>query len=154
MKTITVAVLLLLSIATSAQQLRIKKGEIYNANLEKLDTRQVRFLLAKHPDLLKKYDAYRNKSTFGGIFLGAGVGLLATDLALGLMTDTQYPTVATYIGGAMTVASIPILMGRKNKLETAIEGYNKQIANGDSSFEIDQINFVANQNGAGIQLTF
>ncbi len=154
MTKIATLLLLLLSIAASAQQLRIKKGNIYNSNLEKLDARQVRFLLANEPELLKNYNAYHDKSIWGGLLLGAGAGLLVTDLAIGLSADASYPSVATYIGGALTAVSIPILIGRKKKLETVVEEFNRFKSTSATGLKLDTVNIVANQNGFGIRASF
>lgn len=154
MRSFFTAIVLLFSITINAQQLRIKNGEIYDYTRGKLDKRQVRFLLADKPELAKKYYAYNKKSTGGGILLGAGAGLVMADLIIGLTTDTKYPTVITYIGAPLLAASIPILIGRRKKLEAVVEGYNRDARTTDTGFGIDQINLVINQNGAGLRLQF
>ena len=103
------------------------------------------------------YIKAKNKSVFGGLLLGLGSVFIVSDAVKAIVTtDAKYPTVMSYIGGGLVVASIPVLSGKNKKMQEAIDSYNsglKTTSELDNNFEAS-INLVANQNGVGLRLSF
>lgn len=137
-----------------SQQLTYKNGRVFNSENKKLSPTEVREILDNTPQQLYLYNTGRTKATAGGVFLGLGAGLMIADIAGGASADRVYPGAATYIGVAFLVVSIPILIGNKAKVKSAIDGYNKSLTNNSTSFVIEKINFISNNNGVGMQVSF
>jgi len=137
-----------------AQQLNYQKGHIYNSENKKLTNSQVIELLNSQPELVAQFNAGRTKKTVGTILLAAGIGFIVGDLASGATQDITYPTAFTYVGIASIIISIPVKIGYTNKIKSAVEGYNKQVASEATNFKLESTRLYANQNGLGILLTF
>lgn len=146
--------ILITTTATFCQQLAYKKSCIFNSKNEKLATKEVRELLAPHPELLSEYNSGITKTNVGGFLLGFGLGAIVGDLLVGATQDIEYPTVFTYLGIASAVISIPVLSGRSKKIKSAIEGYNQSLQGKKSTFTIEKINILTNQNGIGLRASF
>jgi hypothetical protein len=154
MKRIALLLMLVFTTISFAQQLRYKSGSIYDSNLNKLNGKEMRELLATKPGLLNFYNAGQSKKNVGGFMLGFGSGLMIGDLLLSLTSTSEYPSAITYVGATIALVSIPIISGYKKKLKTVVDDYNKQIVSNDPFIDIDQVSLIATQNGAGLRITF
>ncbi len=141
------------SFAAHSQQLRYESdSKIFDSKRQRLSVRQIQNLLADEPQLLKNYNSARQKKTISGIMLGSGIGLVGADLALALTTDHNYPSAITYAGVALVAVAIPLSIGNSKKIRNVVTDYNN-LPKKDSTFKIDEINFVFNQYGAGFQIS-
>ncbi|QBZ98331.1 hypothetical protein [Flavobacterium sangjuense] len=136
---------------TTSVELKLEKGKIYQNN-EQIPSYQVKKILASNLHALHLYKQAKSKEGIGATLLGLGVTLSVIDLAVGLFSDTKYPTALTYAGVGMVAVSIPVLSGRSKKIEEAVKSYNDGLKN-TGSVDFD-LNAVANQNGVGIQIKF
>lgn len=145
MKKIIAALFLMTSLASFSQQLTYKSGgTVYNADNKKLSSDEVRVLLSNNNEALALYNAGRNKKTWGNVLFYGGLGLITTNLIVGLNSDNTttsypgngyYPSVksertnmtAAIIGGAMVIASIPIKIGYPKKIKSALGLYNNSL---------------------------
>lgn len=149
-------------------------GNILNSENQKISPDQVRELLKGNEKLLAEYNAGRTKKTVGNIMLYGGLGMVAFDLGRvafdnafsdgfstiiaagtsGSGTATSgrraKPSIATYIGIASFVASIPIKIGFSNKIENVVSDYNNQLTTG---FNKPKLDLITNSNGIGFRLT-
>jgi hypothetical protein len=153
MKKLVLVVLFFVTNVMFSQQITLDKGK-YFVNGQQISTRETRQLLLTDYKATRLFQKAKSKGEIGGLFLGAGIAMTVTDLAIGLFSDAKYPTAITYAGLATMAISIPILSGRSKKIKEAIDSYN-QTAKQLGSIDYD-INYqiVANQNGIGIQLNF
>ena len=155
LKFILIVLLLVNTSLTYGQSLTLKSGgNIIDSNNQKLTPTEIRALLNNKPELLNEYNAGRTKKTVGNLLMGAGIGFIVGDLASGATQDITYPTAFTYIGMLALVVAIPVKIGYSNKIKTAVDGYNKQVAVQDSDFKIKSSSIFANQDGLGILFTF
>jgi hypothetical protein len=155
LKSILIIFLLVNASLTYCQTLTLKSGgTITDSNNHKLTPTEVRALLNNQPELLNEYNAGRTKKTVGNLLMSAGIGFIVGDLASGATQDITYPTAFTYIGILALVVAIPVKIGYSNKIKTAVDGYNKQVAIKDSNFKIESSSVFANQDGLGILFTF
>ena len=115
---------------------------------------QMKKVLAANLHSIKLYKEAKSKESIGGLLLGLGITLSVVDFAVGVFSDVKYPTALTYVGVGSIAVSIPILCGRRKKMEEAVKSYNDELKNTTSS-DIDfDLNALANQNGVGIQIKF
>ncbi len=160
------------SVQSFSQNLIYKSnGNILNSENQKISPDQVRELLKNNQKLLADYNAGRSKKTAGNILLIGGLGLLTADLIHGatasgisttstgggyynIQSEKTYPTALTYIGIAALIIAIPVKIGFSNKIKNVVSDYNNGLKTGNSGFKIQKTEFVTNQNGAGIRLTF
>lgn len=155
MKKIIFIALILFTSVIYAQQLVYKSGgKILDSNNIELSETQVRVLFENHPNMLNSYNLGKSNKKFGNIFIGVGAGLLVGDLAIGLTTDTLYPTAVTYAGIASVLISFIIKSGSTENIKKAVIDYNNQLIKKNSAFKIERIEFTSNQNSIGIQLIF
>ncbi|ESU26612.1 hypothetical protein FLJC2902T_25860 [Flavobacterium limnosediminis JC2902] len=150
-KTLTLFCLFLLT-AVSAQQITMEKGKFFK-NGEQISSWETKQLMITNPEAYKHFKSAKTKEGFGGFLLGLGIGLTIGDIVKGAVSDTDYPSGFTYVGASCIVASIPVLSGRKKKLETALEIYNKGLQPTANTIDFD-LNILANANGYGLQITF
>jgi hypothetical protein len=153
MKKLIIVFTILLSIASFSQEIVKEKGRYY-VNGKQISTRETRQLLASNLHASTLFKSGKRKESTGGLLLGFGGALVTVDLAIGLFSDAKYPSVATYVGVASLIASIPVLSGKNKKLKEAIDTYNKEakkLGYNDSDLEL---NIIANQNGYGLQFRF
>lgn len=136
---------------TAPSPLKFERGKIYQ-NGEQVPSYQVKKILASNLHSLKLYKQAKSKETLGATLLGLGITLSVVDLAVGLFSDVKYPTALTYVGVGMATVSIPVLSGKRKKVEEAVKSYNDGLKN-TTSLDFD-LNAVANQNGIGIQIKF
>lgn len=120
---------------------------------KKLKNREVLELPQFNTVALELYQEVRNKTIIGGILLGLGIGLTASDVMYGASADVQYPTPLTYVGLAATVLSITVFCGKSKKLNKSIEHYNKNLKTVGNTGSYD-IQLTANSNGIGFKLSF
>jgi hypothetical protein len=77
-------------------------GKITDANANAISQAQVQLLLKDNETLLRSYVAAKSKQSVGNIMLYSGLGIVATDVIVGAVSDTTYPTFFTFIGGITT----------------------------------------------------
>ena len=163
MKNIILALTLLLGLTAFSQgltlgkeipkEVKYERGRFYIDGTQ-IPSYQMKKIFATNLHSVKLYREAKSKESLGGLLLGLGITLSVVDFAVGVFSDAKYPTVLTYAGAGCIVASIPILSGRKKKVEEAVKSYNDGLKN-TSSVEADfGLNAVANQNGVGIQIRF
>lgn len=153
MKKLIILFTLFLSAKAISQEITIEKNHFLLEG-KQISAKEVKTLLASNTEALALYKSSRTKGSVGGFLLGFGGGLVVADLIGGALADVKYPTVATYVGLASLVTSIPVLSGRTKKLNDALALYNeglKKSATNDSNFEL---NIIANQSGYGLQFQF
>ncbi|HEX8268981.1 MAG TPA: hypothetical protein VF581_03740 [Flavobacterium sp.] len=155
MKHLFLFAMLLLATASFSQQLTYKSGgRIYNSNMDEMNAKEMRALLASKPGLLNYYNSGQSKKNIGGFALGFGGGLMIGDLVVALTTTSEYPSIGTYIGAGTALASIPIMSGYSKKLKKVVDDYNKEVAGIEPRNGIDEFAIVASKNGTGIRITF
>lgn len=165
MKKLFVIGLFLISVATFAQrrgvepkvipagqEIELKDNKFY-INNEQIPSYEIKnYLKANDFKAYSLFNKSKNKSVLGGFFLGLGSALIIGDAVKGAVSDADYPTAMTYIGGGLVGTSIFVLNGKKQKMRDAIDMYNnglKTISQTETT-----IDFVANNNGVGLRLTF
>ncbi|MGL2963508.1 hypothetical protein ACSVH2_06775 [Flavobacterium sp. RSB2_4_14] len=154
MKKIIILVFLISSLLTFSQQITYTKGKFYVKG-EQISTRETQKLLATNVKSATLFKQAKSKESLGGFLLGFGIGLTVGDLAIGLFSDKDYPSALTYVGVSSIAVSIPILSGRKKKIEEAIDIYNKENPNNTLGFHNKySVNAITNQNGLGFQINF
>jgi hypothetical protein len=169
-KSITILFFTLLSMVCYSQQLTYKSGGcVYNAANQKVAPVEVRNLLANNAEALSLYNAGRNKKTWGNVLFYGGLGLVATNLVIGMNTDNTtvsysgngyYPSAksertnmtAAAIGGALIIASIPIKIGYPKKIKAALNSYNSGVA--DNNKTGTETTLVAGISQIGLKITF
>jgi hypothetical protein len=140
---------------TFAQKLNYAgNGNILDSNSNKLTPEQVEILLKDNDDLLRSYVAGRSKKSVGNIMLYGGLGLIATDLLIGATADKEYPTFFTIIGGITTLIAIPVKMGYSKKIKNVINDYNAKNGFTYKSTSDAKLDFISNNAGLGMRLTF
>jgi hypothetical protein len=122
-------------------------GTILNSENQRILPAAVRAMLANNEKLLSDY-AGRRKKTIGNIMLYGGMGIVIYDLGT-VIIDNAFadvfsklvatgltgseggqsgrrakPSVATYIGLASFVTSIPIKIGFSEKIKNVVSEYN------------------------------
>ena len=155
MKKIISIICLLFVVTAFSQQIRMEKGKFYVKG-EQISSRGTKQILAANPEALSLFKAGKNKESFGGFLIGFGSAMVVGDLVVGLVSDSEYPSAMSYIGGASVVAAIPVLSGKNKKIKQGIDLYNKGVENtlGDSTKPGVNLNIVANHYGYGIQIAF
>lgn len=152
MKKIITIIAFVFSFTNYAQEINFEKGKFYEDGTQ-ISSRDARTLLESNVEALNLFKASKNKESIGGFLIGFGGTLIIADLVKGLVSDAEYPTAATYIGIGSLAISIPILSGRKQKMQKAIDLYNSGL--GTTGFNDDfQLDFVSNNNGFGLKLSF
>jgi hypothetical protein len=151
MKYFLTFILFSLSYSVFSQEIEVLNNHFY-INGEKISNKELAYKF-KNSDYTaySNFKAYKNKSAFGGFLLGFGGGLILADAIVGVSTWTTYPSALTYVGAATAVASIPVLTGRKKKLNKAIKAYNDAISNNVTQNDYE-INFISNSKGIGLQI--
>lgn len=170
MKQIITCLFLTLSLTAFSQQLTYKSGgTVYNAENKRLSSDEVRQLLANNSEALSLYNAGRSKKTWGNVLFYGGIGLVATNLIIGMNTDNSttsypgngyYPSVkseptnmtAAIIGGALIVASIPIKIGFPKKIKSALSKYNDGLVNNYKP--APKTTLLASTNQIGLRIEF
>lgn len=154
MKKVIVLGLLFFTTAIFSQQITYKKGKFYIKG-EQISSRETRELLATNVKSATLFKQAKSKEGLGGFVLGLGIGLTVGDLAIGLFSDKKYPSGLTYAGIGAIAVSIPILSGRKKRIEEAIMEYNKDHQNNTLVFKNSfSVSAIGNQNGLGLQIKF
>lgn len=147
---LTLLCFFLLTVA-SAQEIKMERGKFYQNGVQ-ISSYETKNLLKSNNEAYTYFKSAKTKEGVGGFLLGLGIGLTVGDLVKGLVSDADYPSGFTYVGAGCIAASIPVLSGRKKRLEKAIELYNNGLkATGSSDFNM---NILANSNGYGLQITF
>lgn len=135
-----------------AQQLTREGGRFFRDG-QQISTRETKQLLVSNPDAYSLFKKAKNKESIGGFLIGLGGALVVADVVVGLVSDVQYPTAATYIGGAALITAIPVLSGKNKKTDQALDLYNSGPKKLGARSQIE-LNAVANQRGYGLQLRF
>jgi hypothetical protein len=168
-KSITIA-FLMLSFAGFSQQLTYGSGgTVYNEDHLKLSPNLVRQFLVNDKEALKLYDAGRSKKTWGNVFFYGGLGLIVTNVAMGLNEDIgdtktssngyvtsveskQTSFTAGIIGGALLIASIPIKVGYPKKIKAALAKHNSSVASNERF--VPKTTLLASVNQIGVRIEF
>jgi hypothetical protein len=144
-------VLLLFSVLASAQQLQYLRGASFSYNGEKLDARQLEFLLSKTPALSDRFDTAKTKRDIGNVLYVTGAVLAGGSLVMGLTSDHFSPAAAIAGGGAILLA-IPIKAGFRKRMQDIASAYNQKI--GASALRLDTFTLCAGKNSIGCKVTF
>lgn len=171
MKKLCTTFFLMVSLVSFSQQLTYKSGgAVYSAENKKLSTAEVRNLLSNNKEALLLYNLGRNKKTWGNVLFYGGLGLITTNVVVGMTTDntsvssynSSYgsPSIssertdmtAAIVGGALLVASIPIKIGYSKKIKTAITKYNDGLA--ENYIPSTKIMLIASANQLGFKVEF
>lgn len=139
----------------SKPPIKYESGKFY-ANGNQISSREARALFATNVKSATLFKQAKSKEGLGGFLLGFGIGLTVGDLAIGLFSDKKYPSALTYVGVGSMAVSIPVLSGRKRRIEEAVKSYNadrteEKLGANKNTFEL---NAVTSQNGFGLQLKF
>jgi len=154
MKNIITLTLLLFSLLSFSQQITYERGKFYLKG-EQISSGETKKLLATNVKSITLFKQAKSKEALGGFLLGFGIGLSVGDLAIGLFSDRVYPSALTYVGVGSIAVSIPILSGRKRRMEEAVKEYNKEHQNNTLGYSKTYlINAIGNQNGVGFQIKF
>ena len=146
--------ILLFSIASSfAQEITLQHGKYY-VNGSQISTRETKKMLETNYKASRRFQSGLSKESNGGLLIGFGGALVITDLVVGLVSDVHYPSIATYVGAASLLASIPVLSGKNKKIREGIDLYNDGLKNTGSTDSELEVNIIANQRGYGIQIRF
>lgn len=135
------------------KDVKYERGRFYIDGTQ-IPSYQMKKVFASNLHSIKLYNEAKSKEALGGALLGVGSAMTVVDLAIGLFSDVKYPTALTYIGLSAVVVSIPILCGRRAKVEEAVKSYNESLKNTTSVDSNFDLNALANQNGIGIQIKF
>ena len=154
MKTFALIAMMLVSTVSFSQQLKYSHGQILNSRGTDLNKKELLALLAKEPGLMNYYKDIQLRRNMGGFMIGLGGGMMLGDLVLAIYKDVPYPGVMTFVGAGTALLSIPVMTGHRNRLRKFVDEYNKEIARDQSRSAIDNIEFVVNQNGAGLRIQF
>jgi len=153
MKNHIILLTILLSLSSFSQEINLIKGK-YFVNGKQISSRETRQLLTSNLEALSLFKSAKRKESTGGLLIAIGGAAVTVDLVIGLVSDVKYPSVATYVGAGLILASIPVLSGKNKKIKEGIDLYNKdakKIGVNESDLEL---NIIANQNGYGIQIQF
>lgn len=153
MKTILLLFCGLFFLTVSAQSpMKYEKGRIF-INDSLVPAKKAKYLFLANKQAYHEYKVANQKGTWGGILLGLGTVVTASDLVRGLVSDVQYPSVGTYVGLGMVAASIPVLSGRKKKYEKAVELYNADLKKTTNTIDY-RVDFISNGKGFGFRINF
>ncbi|WP_438965236.1 hypothetical protein [Flavobacterium sp.] len=147
--------ILMLSSSNYAQELKYEDGKFYQ-NGRKISKNEIREKLETYNKSIELYLKAKDKGTTGGFLLGFGIGLIATDLTLGLTQyNYEYPKASTFIGLGAIAISIPVLSGRKKMIQKSLDLYTeyRKEMNMDSGYNYN-VDFVTNHNGIGLKIQF
>lgn len=152
MKNLLFLIIILFSTVSISQEIKLERGKYY-VDGNQISTRETKQLLTSNPEALKLFKSGLSKESTGGFLIGFGGALVVTDLVIGLVSDVNYPTIATYIGVGALLVSIPIITGKNKKMQQGIDKYNSGLKSTgyNDNFEL---NIVSNQNGYGVQIRF
>jgi hypothetical protein len=138
---------------SAPKEIKYERGRYYINGIQ-IPSYQMKKVFASNLHSVKLYKESKSKESIGGLVLGVGITMSLVDLAIGLFSDLKYPSALTYIGLGAVVVSIPILSGRRAKIEEAVKSYNEGLKSTGSTESNFDLNAVANQNGIGIQIKF
>jgi len=177
-KSVLFILLFFCSLHSFSQKLIYKSdGTILNSENQRILPVTVRAMLANNEKLLSDYNAGRRKKTIGNIMLYGGMGIVIYDLAT-VIIDNAFadvfsklvatgltgseggksgrrakPSVATYIGLASFVTSIPIKIGFSEKIKNVVTEYNNEATTVYKQFNEKKLDLITNSNGIGLRLT-
>ena len=155
MKNHFIVCLLFVMCLSYSQSLEYQKGRFY-LDGTKIKDREAKALYSDFAPSLELYKKSKEKGVIGGFLLGAGIGLVITDMAMGgYKYNYEYPQSITFVGLGCIAISIPVLHGRRKKMIESARLYNEhqsQLKNATGS--VFELNFVNNMDGLGIQLQF
>lgn len=153
MKKSIVVICILYSLLSFSQQITLKKGKFYVKD-NQISSFEVKKLFTTNLKSQSLFKEAKSKEALGGFLLGIGIAATITDLGIGLFSDKNYPSALTYAGVGAIAISIPILSGRKKKIEQAVEMYNSEKSSLGTTHSTFEFNALSNQNGFGLQLKF
>lgn len=155
MKKIFTLLSLLFVMSAFSQKITMEKGKYY-VNGNQISTFETKKMLSSNHEAITLFKKGKTKEGVGGFLLGFGIGMVAGDAVVGLVSDSDYPSAMTYIGGACIVTSIPVMSGRTKKIKKAIDVYNSGVEPtlGFQQPSTLEMNVIANSNGYGLQIRF
>ena len=154
MKKIFLLCTLFIASLSFAQELQFEKGRFY-VDGNKIKDKEAKAMLANHAPALEQYNKSKEKGAFGGLLLGAGIGLIVADMAMGgYQYNYDYPQSITFVGIGCVALSIPILHGRGKKMKESARLFNENTARLKNASSQIELNFVNNHNGFGLQFQF
>ncbi|AWA30776.1 hypothetical protein HYN48_12190 [Flavobacterium magnum] len=140
---------MVLSVQAYCQDLVYKSGAtILNSENQKLSPDQIREIMASNSEAVDLYNSGRNKKILGDFFLFTGIGLMAEETIRGLTSDIDFPTTLFYAGVAATIVALPIRIGYKKRMRSAVAGYN----NKSTASLFNGVIVIGNRNGIGFCL--
>jgi len=156
MKTLSLLLLLFLSITSlSAQQIESEKvflGYKFTMNNQRLDLKAMQKLMIADKEatrLIKKARTNNTISTIlgsiGGSFVGIPIGIAAS--------NQDAPWALAGVGVAFIGVAIPISIRSNNQALEAAERINQVNSSPPNPLQIT-FNFIGNQNGVGLALSF
>ena len=156
MKTLSLLLLLFLSIKSlSAQQIESEKaflGYKFTMNNQRLDLKAMQKLMIADKEatrLIKKARTNNTISTIlgsiGGSFVGIPIGIAAS--------NQDAPWALAGVGAAFIGVAIPISIRSNNQALEAAERINQVNSSPPNPLQIT-FNFIGNQNGVGLALSF
>lgn len=151
-KNLLLLIVILFSTLSFSQEIKLERGK-YFVNGNQISTRETKQMLASNPEALKLFKSGLSKESTGGFLIGFGGALVITDIVVGMVSDVNYPTIATYIGAGALLVSIPIISGKNKKMRQGIEIYNNGLKNTGFN-ENFELTVISNQNGYGVQIRF
>ncbi|MES2748022.1 MAG: hypothetical protein V4648_06570 [Bacteroidota bacterium] len=161
MKKIVLLLILLVSVASFSQspsliqqtnEIERQRGRFF-VNGKQISTREVKQLLQSNAQAYSLFKKSKRKESIGGLLLGLGGVIVTVDLAIGLFSDVEYPSFATYVGAGAILTSIPILSGKNKRMDEGLDIYNKGLKNVGQETDVE-LNVIANQYGYGLQFRF
>lgn len=136
----------------AGQEIELRNNKFY-INNEQIPSYEIKKYLKSND--FKAYSLFsksKNKSILGGFFLGLGSALIVGDAVKSAVSDVEYPTAMTYIGGGLVGTSIFVLKGNKKMRNDAIDMYNNGLKT--TSKTNTSLDFAVSNNGLGLRLTF
>jgi hypothetical protein len=155
MKNLIIICFLFLSSIHFAQELQFNKGKFYLGE-NRISDSQAKEILSLHEPSKVLFEEAKSKGVVGGLMLGFGMGLVLTDIIQGgYKYNYDYPQSITFIGLGAVVISIPILAGRRKKLQKSVDLYLENVQSLKNATGSNyELKFISNQNGTGFQLLF
>lgn len=154
MKTLFLTIGLLFTSLVISQEIKTE-GKKYFVDGVHIYKHEIKTVLAANTDALNLYKKANRKETFGGILIGSGIGLLVADAVKGAVSNETYPSALTYTGIGLIAVSIPVMKGKNKMRAESIEMYNNSLEPKEKTLGYNfDVNFITNQNGIGLNVTF
>lgn len=136
-----------------SQQITRQKGRFFQ-NGNQITTRETKQLLSSDYQAYSAFKKGKNKESLGGFLIGLGGALVVADVVVGLVSDVNYPTAATYIGIGTLAIAIPVISGKNKKIDKGLELYNQSQSAEKKLGAAPELHIINNQRGCGLQFRF